>query len=393
MQACGLSLVRLLRPVGLVSILAWAATSYVYLVAVPDSNQAFREIAFNVLASKAEGEVRPRAFFDEFPNLVLYVQDIPADGLGWNGVFLSDRRPNTPSAVYVARHGRVAIDRAEADRRDAARERRPPHHRSEGRLRSVPVRSAGDRPGSRDLFPAPGAAERRERADHRRVAAAHRRAGTARAVGAQRADEDPPEVLDPGGLPGVRPDRDRARGDQPARRRARQLCAGAGGDLPLLRADVPRSGPDQGRVDRAVAGRLAAQHRPRRGGTAAVPLAGALGGPAVPDPAAAVGAAPPPARSGPARAGLDRSPPRAPVPCGCSIATSPRPTSASSSWRRWGWPASSTSRRSSICRTRCSRATPPGRCSAPTSSTSRRSTPTTSCRSRCCWPRWSRWAC
>ena len=111
MQACGLSLVRLLRPVGLVSVLAWAATSYVYLVAVPDSNQAFREIAFNVLASKAEGEVRPRAFFDEFPNLVLYVEDIPADGLGWNGVFLSDRRPNTPSAVYVARHGRVAIDR------------------------------------------------------------------------------------------------------------------------------------------------------------------------------------------------------------------------------------------------------------------------------------------
>jgi LPS export ABC transporter permease LptG/LPS export ABC transporter permease LptF len=111
MQACGLSLVRLLRPVGLVSILAWAATSYVYLVAVPESNQAFREIAFNVLASKAEGEVRPRAFFDEFPNLVLYVQDVPASGLGWNGVFMSDRRPGAPQAVYVAKHGRVAINR------------------------------------------------------------------------------------------------------------------------------------------------------------------------------------------------------------------------------------------------------------------------------------------
>jgi LPS export ABC transporter permease LptG/LPS export ABC transporter permease LptF len=112
MQACGLSLVRLLRPVGLVSFLAWAATSYVYLVAVPESNQAFREIAFNVLASKAEGEVRPRAFFDEFPNLVLYVQDIPANGIGWSGVFMSDRRPGAPQAVYVARHGRVAIDRS-----------------------------------------------------------------------------------------------------------------------------------------------------------------------------------------------------------------------------------------------------------------------------------------
>ncbi|HEY6508448.1 MAG TPA: LptF/LptG family permease, partial [Vicinamibacterales bacterium] len=111
MQACGLSLWRLTRPVGLLSLVAWAATFYVYLVAVPDSNQAFREIAFNVMASKAEGEVRPRAFFDDFPNLVLYVQDVPLTGQGWNGVFMSDRSPGGPSAIYVAKHGRVAIDR------------------------------------------------------------------------------------------------------------------------------------------------------------------------------------------------------------------------------------------------------------------------------------------
>lgn len=111
MQACGLSLWRLTRPVGLLSLVAWAATFYVYLVAVPQSNQAFREIAFNVMASKAEGEVRPRAFFDEFPNLVLYVQDVPTAGQGWNGVFMSDRSPGGPSAIYVAKHGRVAIDR------------------------------------------------------------------------------------------------------------------------------------------------------------------------------------------------------------------------------------------------------------------------------------------
>ena len=111
MQACGLSIWRLMRPVGLLSLVAWAATFYVYLVAVPDSNQAFREIAFNVMASKAEGEVRPRAFFDEFPNLVLYVRDVPLSGQGWNGVFMSDRSPGGPSAIYVAKHGRVAIDR------------------------------------------------------------------------------------------------------------------------------------------------------------------------------------------------------------------------------------------------------------------------------------------
>src|SRR5687767_5894616 len=58
MQACGVSLVRLLRPVGFLSLTAWAATSYMLLVALPNANQASREIMFNVVAARAEGEVR-----------------------------------------------------------------------------------------------------------------------------------------------------------------------------------------------------------------------------------------------------------------------------------------------------------------------------------------------
>jgi LPS export ABC transporter permease LptF/LPS export ABC transporter permease LptG len=110
MQACGIGLLRLLRPVGLVAGLAWAATSYVLIVAVPQSNQAFREIAYSVTAARAEGEVRPRVFFDEFPNLVLYVREIP-DGGGWRGVFMADNRPGQTPAVYVAERGQVHLDR------------------------------------------------------------------------------------------------------------------------------------------------------------------------------------------------------------------------------------------------------------------------------------------
>ena len=110
MQACGVSLIRLLRPVGLLSIAGWAATSYVLLVAVPNANQNFREITFTIVAERAEGEVRPRVFFEDFPNLVLYVRDVPPEG-GWNGVFMADSRANQSPAIYLARHGRVVIDR------------------------------------------------------------------------------------------------------------------------------------------------------------------------------------------------------------------------------------------------------------------------------------------
>jgi LPS export ABC transporter permease LptF/LPS export ABC transporter permease LptG len=111
MQACGVSLMRLMRPVGLLSVLAWAATSYVLLVAVPDANQRFREITFAIVAERAEGEVRPRVFYQDFPDVVLYVREIPASGSGWRDVFMVDRRPGQIPATYLARQGRVIIDR------------------------------------------------------------------------------------------------------------------------------------------------------------------------------------------------------------------------------------------------------------------------------------------
>src|SRR4029078_2241250 len=80
------------------------------LVAVPNANQTFREITFNVIATQAEGEVKPRVFYDEFPNIVLYVREIPQSG-GWNGVFIADNRPGEGSAIYLARRGRIVIDR------------------------------------------------------------------------------------------------------------------------------------------------------------------------------------------------------------------------------------------------------------------------------------------
>ena len=111
MQACGVSVMRLMRPVGLLSLLTGGITTYILIVAVPDANQRFREITFGVVAARAEGEVRPRVFFEDFPDVVLYVRDVPAAGGGWTEVFMADRRPGQPPAVYLARKGRVIIDR------------------------------------------------------------------------------------------------------------------------------------------------------------------------------------------------------------------------------------------------------------------------------------------
>jgi LPS export ABC transporter permease LptG/LPS export ABC transporter permease LptF len=110
LQACGVSLFRLLRPLGVLATAATAATLYVMIVALPDANQRFREITFNVVANQSEGDVKPRVFFTTFPNRIIYVKDIPQTG-GWREVFLADSTEPGQSDVYLAQQGRLIIDR------------------------------------------------------------------------------------------------------------------------------------------------------------------------------------------------------------------------------------------------------------------------------------------
>src|SRR5687767_15012826 len=110
MQACGVSLYRLFRPVSVVAIVSCLATAYVYMVLIPVGNQTFREITFNVLASRGENEVKPRVFFDGFPNVVVYARELPATG-GWEGVFIADNRSGEGASVYLAQRGRVLVNR------------------------------------------------------------------------------------------------------------------------------------------------------------------------------------------------------------------------------------------------------------------------------------------
>lgn len=112
LQACGVGLRRLLWPVGLLAAGAFGATLYTLVVALPDANQSFREITYRIVAERAEQEVRPRVFYEDFPGIVLYVRDTPADGVGWRKVFLADMRRGESPEVFLADRGWMLVDRA-----------------------------------------------------------------------------------------------------------------------------------------------------------------------------------------------------------------------------------------------------------------------------------------
>lgn len=113
MQACGVSLYRILRPVALMALVATAATAYIMIEALPRGNQTFRDITFRIIQAKAESDVRPRVFFEEFPNLVLYVRDVPANTRGWRGVFLADTRNAGEPQLLTADRGHFVLEPAQ----------------------------------------------------------------------------------------------------------------------------------------------------------------------------------------------------------------------------------------------------------------------------------------
>lgn len=113
MQACGVSLYRILRPIALLALVGTAVTAWIMIEAMPHANQTFRDITFRIIQAKAESDVRPRVFFEEFPNLVLYVRDVPPNTRGWKGVFLADTRNPGETQLLTADRGHFVLEPAQ----------------------------------------------------------------------------------------------------------------------------------------------------------------------------------------------------------------------------------------------------------------------------------------
>src|SRR5580700_3142643 len=90
MRASGIGVWTFLRVISIFAISAWllALGNSVYLA--PRSLAALGQLQDTLKSSQASFEVQPRVFYEGFPKIVLYVQDIKAmsGGALWKGVFL-----------------------------------------------------------------------------------------------------------------------------------------------------------------------------------------------------------------------------------------------------------------------------------------------------------------
>ena len=107
MRASGIGVWSFLRMLAIFVLAAWVISLANGLYVAPHSQAELARLQDRLKSSQASFEVQPRVFYEGFPKLVLYVQDVHSGPrlAVWKGVFLADISTPGPPRVTQAEQG------------------------------------------------------------------------------------------------------------------------------------------------------------------------------------------------------------------------------------------------------------------------------------------------
>jgi LPS export ABC transporter permease LptF/LPS export ABC transporter permease LptG len=125
MRASGMGVWSFLRVLSIFVLVTWMIAMANGLYLAPQSQASLSRLEDRLKGSQVSFEVQPRVFYEGFPKLVLYVQDVH-NGQGaalWKGVFLADITDASNPRITLAKEGIVVSegrDRLHLHLRDGA---------------------------------------------------------------------------------------------------------------------------------------------------------------------------------------------------------------------------------------------------------------------------------
>ena len=113
MRASGIGIWSFLRILSVFVLAAWFLALVNGLYIAPRSQAALAHLQNHLKGSQVSFEVQPRVFYEGFPNIVLYVQDVKsASGAAiWKGVFLADITNPASPRITLAQEGILLAER------------------------------------------------------------------------------------------------------------------------------------------------------------------------------------------------------------------------------------------------------------------------------------------
>lgn len=108
LRAAGVSLYRLLLPVGVFAVVVTGLTLALSMYARPWGNSLLRTGLYDIVRMRAVAGIKPKIFNDEFSGLVIYVDRIAPATDVLEGILISDTRDASMHNTVYAENGRLA---------------------------------------------------------------------------------------------------------------------------------------------------------------------------------------------------------------------------------------------------------------------------------------------
>ncbi len=108
LQAGGVPLRRLLRPILVLGLLFTALNGYLYLEVIPQSARQLRELKVRLFAGARNlGRIEPKVFHEELPNVLLYLRDVDTESGEWTHVLFYDSSNPNEERLTLAQTGQM----------------------------------------------------------------------------------------------------------------------------------------------------------------------------------------------------------------------------------------------------------------------------------------------
>jgi LPS export ABC transporter permease LptF/LPS export ABC transporter permease LptG len=114
-RASGIGLSCFVRPVMFLAVTGWALTLWMSLFLAPQAARQMNRMETGLKASQVPYEIQPRVFIEQFPNLLLYLEDVTSSRSSWRGVFIADLTQRNSVKVTLAESG-VLVNEAARNR-------------------------------------------------------------------------------------------------------------------------------------------------------------------------------------------------------------------------------------------------------------------------------------
>lgn len=112
MKASGISPLQILAPIVGLSLVICILTLAVTLYARPTANAALKREMFNIAKSRVSTAIKEKVFNDDFPKILIYVEEIIPPGNTAQGILIVDTRDRTREDVIVGKVARMTADEA-----------------------------------------------------------------------------------------------------------------------------------------------------------------------------------------------------------------------------------------------------------------------------------------